>query len=234
MLSRERVSTPVVVPGTPPPPTAGSVAVTGGAQPVRIGRRKWRPGLLLGGTALVVGSMLAGLMLFSSGRTTSPVLVAAHDLVPGESLTNDDFLLRDVALDGTFEAVTAAEQRAIFSDGVERTVQVFVPEGSIVTERHFVARSEAVPEGKTVVGMKLKAGDYPAGIAIGDKVALFGTGDQATASAADLGIGEVRYALVDDRTGDLVADVLIDEGVRLKVIQAQSVDRLILGLVRNG
>ncbi len=233
MLSRERVSTPVVVPGTPPPPSAGSVAVAG-TQPVRIGRRKWRPGLLLGGTALVVGSMLAGLMLFSSGRTTSPVLVAAHDLVPGESLTNDDFVLRDVALDGTFEAVTLSEKNAIFADGVTRTVQVFVPEGSIVTERHFVARTEAVPQGKTVVGMKLKAGDYPAGIAIGDKVALFGTGDQSTASAADLGIGEVRYALIDDRTGDLVADVMIDETVRLKVIQAKAVDRLILGLVRNG
>jgi len=233
MLSRERVSTPVVVPGTPPPPTAGAVAVAG-AQPVRVGRRKWRPGLFLGGTALVVGSMLAGLMLFSSGRTTSPVLVAAHDLVPGESLTNDDFVLRDVALDGSFEAVTSAEQRAIFSDGVTRTVQVFVPAGSVVTERHFVARTDAVPEGKTVVGMKLKAGDYPAGIAIGDRVALFGTGDQSTATAADLGIGEVRYALIDERSGDLVADVMIDEAVRLRVIQAQAVDRLILGLVRNG
>ena len=100
-----------------------------------------------------------------------------------------------------------------------------------MTERIFVNRDEALPAGKTVVGVDLPAGDYPAGITIGDDVALFGTGDQSAAAATDLGIGQVRYAQIDERSGDLVADIVIDEATRLRIVQAQAVDRLRIGLI---
>jgi hypothetical protein len=230
----------------PPPPkvVAPSPAVDGATRAPAIlkHRRGWRPGLLLFGLILVVGSMLAGILLFDSVTTTTRVLVAAEDLNRGQILTTSDVRVAEITVTPEINVLPLDEQRFLGGESAGEPVRVlrgFVPAGSVLTKEHFVEQGELVGANEALVGARLETGRYPSTLRVGDEVEMFAASPRNTGEgAAYIGRAEVwnvwQAASEEDRTDDLIADLLIDADFEAAVLQAQSEGNLLLTLVSDG
>lgn len=231
-------------PSLPPAPSNGNGRATAAipTTPLR-SRRRWRPGLLFVGLMLVIGSMLGGLLLFDSVTTTTPVLVAGRDLEAGQVLTGDDVTVVDIALPPGTPALSYDDRSYLGGPEVDEPVRAlrgFVPEGAILTREHFLDRSDAVAEGKALLGLRLQSGWYPSGLRLGDRVEVFRVAGRSASdeTATYLGQAEVwriwRAATEEDPTDDLILDLLIDEELQGPAVQANAEDGLRLTVVRAG
>lgn len=227
-------------PMVPPPPTQASVV---SPTPVALKQRRgWRPGLLLFGLILVVGSMLGGLLLFDSVTTTTRVLVAAEDLNRGQVLTVGDVRVAEVAVPPDVLALELDDQSFLGGESADQPVRVlkgFVPGGSILTKEHFIEQGEVLSFGQALAGVRLETGQYPSTLKVGDTVEIFSASPRnAEAEAVYIGRAEVftvwQAVSEDDRTEDLIADLLISVDLEAAVLQAQSEGMLLLTLMAEG
>lgn len=113
----------------------------------RLRRPSWRDPRLLVGVVLVAGSVAAGAAVVGAARTTTPVFVAAHDLVPGDPVTAADLRLADVNLGGAAGRYLGAGDAP--SDGSVATAVVhageLVPRASLGSADEVDLRAVPVP-----------------------------------------------------------------------------------------
>lgn len=136
--------------------------------------------------------VLGGALLFAvAGRpstATRPVLVAAVDLAPGDVVADNDLRVVDIASDGAFSSVAAAERSSL----VGRRARTSVAKGTVVYAGLF-ASGASVPDGQVVVGAALTAGELPvATLQPGDRVRVLDVADSGGGVVAEAVVFDVR------------------------------------------
>lgn len=167
-------------------------------------------------TGLIVGLLLAGVCAFGfsailgSVDKRSPVLVAARPVVAGQRFTSADLAVVKVGADSGVQTVAAADQNRV----VGRVAAVGVPAGSLLTPKH-ISTAPAVEAGSAVVGLALRAGQFPPGIRPGDRVRLVSTAGQSQTDQNSQGavlVAEAKVVAVGTETaqGGAVSVVVRD------------------------
>ncbi len=119
----------------------------------RLRRPTWRDPRLLVGCALVAGSVALGATVVSSARDTTPVYVAAHDLVPGDPVGASDLRVVDVNLGGEASRYLAPEGSGLVAGSVATVVVrsgELVPRAALGKESDVTVRAVAVPVSGTL------------------------------------------------------------------------------------
>ena len=229
----------------PPPPSASGPAPRQVSAPAPVAlkqRRSWRPGLMLLGLFLVVGSMLGGILLLDSVTTTTSVLVAAGDMERGHVVQVSDVRVAEISVEPDLNVLRLDEQRFLGGASSGQPVRVlrgFVPAGTVLSEDHFIEESVAIGPSQALTGVRLESGQYPSALKVGDEVDLFAVQLRSgEADATPIGRAEVwriwQSVSADDRTEDLVADLLIQADLQPAVVQAHADDALRITIVRSG
>lgn len=185
-----------------------------GVPPPRLPRRR---GAVAG---VLVGALLAGMCMFgfaavlASTDNRSSVLVAARAVPAGQRFADADLAEVKVGADPRVKSLTAVQRSQV----VGKVAAVGVPAGVLLTPGH-VSSGPAVEAGTALVGLALRAGQFPPGLRPTDRVRLVSTAGQAqaagqgqTAPVATL-VGEARVFAVGADTG---------QGIRVTVVVADA------------
>jgi len=159
-----------------------------------------RPSWVLAGVAMVVLAALLGAYLFQAVTDEMSVMVAAHDLEPGEPVAPDDLRVVQMGQAGDLRAIQSNQQDLI----IGQAPRAPIPAGTVLNTGLFVPVAEAIPAGRVVVGASFVAGEVPTpSLRSGDAVTLVmvAPSSQAAPAAADaagpaavLGTGSVWSA----------------------------------------
>ncbi|MFJ3665771.1 hypothetical protein ACIPSE_04885 [Streptomyces sp. NPDC090106] len=130
---------------------------------------------------ILVGALGATMLVLQAGDRVEVVQVTS-DIQPGESV-GDSVTSVLVADDSAINYVRWDQLAALKGLKAKSTIY----KGTVVIGDMFTENSEAT-QGKTLVGLALKAGQFPSGLKIGDTVAAYrvtdgGSGGNSSASA---------------------------------------------------
>src|SRR3990172_6130477 len=91
---------------------------------MRVGASGRLDGRMLLGAALVMISVVGGLLFWGSAQDTTPVLVAARDIAPGHIIQRDDLAVTWVRLEGKTSslAIPDAQINSVTGHAASRTV----------------------------------------------------------------------------------------------------------------
>lgn len=204
--------------------------------------KRRRPTWVLLGVVLVGVAALLGAYVFQAVTEQVSVMVAAHDLVPGEPIGPDDLRVIEVGASNQLRAIQPGQQELILGL-VPRGV---IPAGTVLNTGLFVARAESVPAGHVIVGGSFEPGAVPVpNLEPGDRVRLIAvadttSGDDGGATPQLLGEAEI-WAVEGSAIGDVATgagdrvwiSLVVPEGVEADVAQAAAGDLLRLALVES-
>jgi len=178
------------------------------------------------------GAAGAGLLALRLDQRV-PMLVAIHDIAPGQQLTAADLSVAPVAADG-LDLIPASRQ----GDAIGRYAAVPIPQGRLIDHR-MLAASGLLTAGKAAVGMVLKAGQTPAsGVQPGDVVNVIRTGQETgTVIAKNAVVSSVRASEsggFGTTSGDTVATVIVQVSESTDVATAAQGNRIALVLLTRG
>lgn len=105
---------------------------------------------------IVAGALGAALVVYRSGQRTD-VLVAAHDIKPGQRMQASDFDTARVAADSG--SIVHASSKSAFVGSYAVTE---IPSGTIINNSMFQA-TKVLPADGVVVGVTIASGNAPAG-----------------------------------------------------------------------
>lgn len=188
--------------------------------------------------ALLLGvAALLGAYVFSVVDDRLSVLVAAHDLEPGEPVTDADLRVVEMGRTGGLRAIQPDQQDLIIGQAPRGPI----PAGTVLNTGLFVSQDSAIPAGQVVVGGAFEAGAVPtATLGPGDQVVLLLVAAPSAGSAPVDGqasvLGTARVwavegsAAADSSAAKVWVSLLIDEGLQTSVVQAAADARLRLGL----
>ena len=130
------------------------------------GRRRSRPHVVLG---LLLPGLCAGAFLWISLATDDqrPVLALAHEVAVGHVVTEQDLRRANVAVDAGVLVVDAGHAASV----VGKTMSVSLPAGALLTPDAVDAPAVSVA-GQAIVSLALKAGQVPAEVGPGARVAV--------------------------------------------------------------
>lgn len=151
------------------------------------------------GLLLAVVCALGFSAILGSVDKRSSVLVTTRPMVPGQRFTAADLGVAKVGADSGVETVAAADRGRI----VGRVAAFGVPQGALLTSKH-ISSSPAIEAGSAVVGLALRAGQFPAGVRPGDRVRLVSTAGQSQSDQASQGtvlVAEAKVFAVGAETG---------------------------------
>ena len=197
-----------------------------GFSPSGPGRR--RLGWLAAGVALVAACGAGFAVIVSGADERQPVLVAARALPVGHPLAAGDLRSVKVAADPGVGVVPAGEARSLLG----RPVAVAVTAGTPLNQAQVAYGGFPAP-GEAVVAVAVKPGQYPPGLASGQRVELVPTPDADGGSAA-AGTGSVGEATVlEVRPADegAVVSVRMDEAGAAKAAPDAATGHLALVLL---
>lgn len=148
----------------------------GGLRVAPVARRR-SPAWVAGGVLLVLLCALA----FAVGQTRlgarQAVLVVARDVPAGQVVTDSDLAVARLSVDAGLRLIPASARGSV----IGRPAAVPLVAGTLLSEAELGVAS-AVPPGQAVIGVPLKPGQFPPGLAPGARVQVADTGtDSATA-----------------------------------------------------
>lgn len=215
--------------------SVGKEQVGRGRLPVQA--RDRRPALAALALLLIVGGGLgAGLLVYRSGQQTD-VLVAAHEIKPGQRMSSGDFSTARVSGDAG-AIVEASHKRSI----VGSYATVGIPSGTLVNRLMFKVGNIA-PSNGVVVGVSLTSAQRPAvALAAGDVVRAYyvtkGTSSDTTPQIGRTLAQAVRVVSVHSAGGSgqdtVTASLLVDETTANTLISAASTNSVALAQLPVG
>ncbi len=143
-------------------------------------RRRSLPWLLLG-VLLVAGCALAFALASVRLSGRQPVLALARSVTAGHVLQSGDLSIVNVATDSNLALIPASSEPGVLG----RPVALPLAAGTLLTETEL-GTGMVPPAGSAVVGVALKAGQYPPELSPGDTVLIVtaaGTGVGAASSS---------------------------------------------------
>jgi hypothetical protein len=195
--------------------------------------RRRTAGLAALSVLLVAGGAAAAGVLALRLDQRVPMLVAIHDIAPGQQITPADLSVAPVAADG-LDLIPASRQ----GEAIGRFAAVPIPQGRLIDHR-MLAASGLLRAGKAAVGMVLKPGQTPAsGVQPGDVVNVVRLGqDTGTVIAKNAVVSSVRAGdtgAFGTTTGDTTATVIVDVAESTDVATAAAGNRVALVLLTRG
>jgi hypothetical protein len=193
------------------------------------------------GVLLVVACAIgfSSALLRAGGR--QQVLVVARDLPAGHVISSSDLRTAQLSLVGDIAFIPASDITEIIGHPASAEIAA----GSLLTESD-IAQSIGPPKGHAVVGLSLKPGQYPIGLAPGERVLVVVSSgissssvstpsSDAPSSVAPMEgtILEVQSAPIDS-SGSIVASLQLDEGNGATVASAASAGNVALAIVSSG
>lgn len=161
----------------------GAGAPPRGAAPAGVGRRRQVP-WMLAGVLLVVGCALAFALTSLRFGPAARVLVVAAPVAAGQQLSAADLRTAPISAGAGVTVIPAAKEASVLG----RPAAAALTPGTLLSPG-LVGAASPVPVGFDLVAAALKAGQYPPGLAAGDRVqvvpvpATTGSGGASTASA---------------------------------------------------
>ncbi len=195
--------------------------------------RRRTAGLAALSVLLVAGGAAAAGVLAVRLDQRVPMLVAIHDIAPGQQITTADLSVSPVASDG-LDLIPATRQ----AEAIGRFAAVPIPQGRLIDHR-MLAASGLLRAGKAAVGMVLKPGQTPAsGVQPGDVVNVVRVGqDTGTVIAKNAVVSSVRAGDsggFGTTTGDTTATVIVDIAESTAVATAAGGNQIALVLLTRG
>ncbi|WP_432571159.1 SAF domain-containing protein [Kineococcus sp. SYSU DK005] len=179
------------MPPTAAPPRAGAPGQVpdSGARRVPAPVRERRPALLALGLVLVLGGALGSALVVHRSGDRVDVLVARHDIEPGERVEAEDLRVARVAADGAAVVPAAAIGNFVGTWATTR-----VPADTLVNRTMFLAGG-AVPADAAVVGVVLGPEQRPSGaLRSGDVVRAYLVAEDGGATVTGDPAGTVLLA----------------------------------------
>lgn len=193
----------------PTPATAG-VERTNGHRPTP--SRSVNVGRVAVAVMLILGLSLAFMLLYMSAGDRRAVLAVARPVAAGAVITAADLTEARVSVDPALRPIPASRR----SEAVGRPASVDLVPGTLLTRGH-IAAGPVVASGRSVVGLALKAGQFPAGVRAGDRVLLVrpGAAPSAGTPSAQGAVLQVRGEVLavdtaNPPTGGTVVSVTVD------------------------
>ena len=160
------------------------------ASPVSLSRpTRRRPSWVLIGALLVGLAALLGAWVFAATSEHVSVVVAAHDIQPGEVIGETDLRVVEIGASSELRAIQSRQQELILGKAARGPI----PQGTVLNTDLFIDRAGAVPLGMVVVGAALDPGAVPmSGLRAGDVVNLLAvqrtTAGQTEAAAPPIAV----------------------------------------------
>lgn len=168
------------------------------------------------GVLLVVGLSAWFALAYAAAGDRKSVLAVARAVPAGQAITAEDLKEVMVSADPALQPVPATERASV----VGRPVGVALVPGTLLSRAHL-ATDKLLPAGRDVVGLSLKPGQVPLGVAPGDPVIVVGTPTSAS-SSTDPDVAEIRVLATNAKvlaveppaaSGDItVVSVIVDAG----------------------
>lgn len=153
----------------------------GASARVAVGRRRQVP-WLVAGVVLVVGFALAFATVSIRLTGGRPVLVVTGPLSAGHVLGPGDLRSVNMPAASGLATVPAAQEPSVLG----RALSVPIAAGTLLSPAEVRAGS-SLPAGEAVVGLAVKAGQYPPALASGDQVEVVDTTGAAASQATTQG-----------------------------------------------
>lgn len=142
--------------------------------------RQRRPGFLIGAGMLVLFAVATNVYLFVSSGERVSVVKVARDVAADHEITQADLERARVAVEPGVAVIPARQLDQV----VGRRAAVPLRQGTLLAVSQL-STQQSPPAGRTLVGMSLKPGAMPPGLAPGWKVrAVFTAGSQSQEPAA--------------------------------------------------
>jgi SAF domain len=184
---------------------------------------------------IVAGALGAALVVYRSGQRTD-VLVAAHEIKPGERVGAGDFTTARVSADAG--SIVHASSRAAFVGSFAVTD---IPGGTLINNQMFQA-ARVIPSDGVVVGVTVVGGQRPAaGVTGGDVVRAYFV-PKSAASSTEPQSGTVlalAARVLDARTSDtnsdaLTVSLLVNDDQAAELVSASAADAVALAVLPPG
>jgi hypothetical protein len=194
----------------------------------------------LAGLLLVVVCALAFAVASSRLGQRQAVLAVAHAVPAGHLIDQGDLVVVRVSADPRLRPITASAQAQV----VGRPAAVPLSPGTLLTEAALGPPSIPRP-GEAVVGLALKPGQFPPGLAAGARVLAAETSPEADPAATGVAGGSPRTyrAIVVEvatpaadagaETGEAVVSLQLNTAVAPRVAAAGAAGRVVLVLVAS-
>lgn len=193
-------------------------------------RRNWRR---IGvGAILVAGCGVGGLLTTLSAGNRTAVLVIVRPVAAGEAIERADLREVSISLHPTLHAIRAEN----LSEVAGKPAAVNLVPG-LLSEKH-VGAGPAVADGEAVVGLLLKPGQMPEGLAVGSPVRIVRFEDSFDPEAGRGGgrtlVERARVKEIGDSDGvegGRKVSVIVPEAASASVTSAAAVGRVGLALL---
>jgi len=149
--------------------------------------RRRSPAWIAGGVLLVLLCALAFAVGQTRLGTRQAVLAIAHDVPVGQPVTDSDLQVVRLSVDPGLRPVLASAR----GDIVGRPAAVPLVAGTLLSDAELGTPSD-LPPGQAVIGVALKPGQFPPGLAPGARVLVADTGADSAAAAAQPAGGDAQ------------------------------------------
>ncbi len=151
-------------------------ALDGGLRVAPAARRR-SPAWIAGGVLLLLVCALA----FAVGQTRlgdrQAVLAVAHDVPAGQVLADNDLAVVRISVDPGLRPILASARGSV----IGQPAAVPLVAGTLLSDAELGTAS-ALPPGQAVIGVPLKPGQFPPGLAPGARVQVADTGPDSAAT----------------------------------------------------
>jgi hypothetical protein len=208
--------------------------------PVAVRTRHRSLPLAVTGALLVAGCALAFALAWLRAGDRTPVLALARTVAAGQVITSADLTVAHVSVQGPVTLIPAGQEAAVTG----RAAAVGLSAGSLLTAAGLGAPPP--PAGQALLGVAVKAGQFPPGLAAGATVDVLATPAEV-ASGSQPGGGNagqvalpVGRAVVDAVTaqpgtpGALVVELQVYQDAVPQVVAAASTGQIDLAAVPAG
>ncbi len=192
---------------------------------------------------ILVGALGATVLVLRAGDKMQAVEITQR-VAAGQSIPASAVEEVDVAAGGSLDYVPWSQRGAL---GSYRAATDLLPDTPLVGQ--MLTHGKALSAGQVVVGLSLKAGQYPQGLQPGDHVAAYqvstdtgsatggkaaGFGDNVLAADAKVQTAQQPSADDVDSSGDLPVTLVVDRSDAAALTQAASAGEVALVIVPTG
>ena len=221
-------------------PAQASRAVDGrGPAGVALQARRRSGPLAVAGVLLVAGCALAFALAWLRAGDRAPVLAISRTVAAGQLITADDLTVVRVSAQGQVTLVPASQEAAVAG----HTATATLPAGSLLSPGDIGAAPPGA--GQALVGVAVKAGQFPPDLAAGDTVDVLATpagpatGDSPQGSGLPAALPAGRAVVVSvsqqqDTPGTAVVELRVPQDALPQVAAAAAAGQIDLATAAAG
>jgi hypothetical protein len=199
-------------------------------------RRRSGP-LAAAGVLLVAGCALAFALTWLRAGDRAPVLAVSRTVAAGQVITAGDLTTARVSADGPVSLIPSSQEAAV----VGHTAATALPAGSLLTAGDIGAAPPGT--GQALLGVAVKAGQFPPDLAAGDTVDVLatpagpsagGSGGAGSSAQAALPVGRAVVVSVSTQQaapGTVVVELQVSQDAMPQVAAAAATGQIDLAAV---